>query len=175
MLCWRTLRWNWCFSRRIRCLPQNAICGVDCLDTGAALYNALVGYNVIGNATGTSTGNACVGFQAGIGDSSGVSLLTASYCTLLGYGTDSNNATATGIIAIGAQAIADAATGATSADNSAGIAIGTVGYPVGVRGDAILYPTAGIGGGVTPPVTISGYMRKKVNGTYYRVALYPDS
>ncbi|MCF1193165.1 hypothetical protein LRR18_16370, partial [Mangrovimonas sp. AS39] len=55
------------------------------------------------------------------------------------------------------------ATGATSGDDGPGIAIGSVDYPVGFRGDATIYPTSGAS---------AGFWLVKVNGTQYKIELF---
>lgn len=138
------------------------------LSTGS--FNSALGSSCL---LALTTGSNNVGIGTGAGNT-GTVLTTGSSNTLLGFQSQVNNAAATGVIAIGANAIADIATGVTNADNGPGIAIGAAGTIVGFRGDGTLYPTAGAGGGVALPLA-SGFLRVKVNGTYYKIALTPDA
>ncbi len=132
-----------------------------------------VGTQALLNVSGNN--NTGFGYNVGSGISSGSAQLTSgANNTLIGFEADVNNAATIGALAIGSNAVADIATGATSSDNGPGIAIGSAAFPVGFRGDATVYPTAGIGGG-TLPLTFTGYVRVKINGTYYKLPLYPDA
>jgi len=129
--------------------------------TGA--LNVGVGYSTLANLT-TGSQNAALGRAAGAAGATGaVGLVTGSNNTFAGWLASSDSSSASGTIALGANAVSTIATGATSGDDGPGIAIGSAAYPVGFRGDATIYPTAG---------TISGYMIQKINGVQYKVALY---
>ena len=60
---------------------------------------------------------------------------------------------------------AAARTGVLSSQDAADLAIGTATNPIGSRGDASAYPTAGAS---------LGYARIKLNGTYVKVQIYAD-
>lgn len=146
--------------------------------TGA--YNVIMGRTSLGAGTSTDS-NCIIGFDAmdsvttgdetvaigmnvgGITATGDVGVTTGGHNTLLGTSSGANDAACDGAIALGHSAVTTAATGATSGDDGPGLAIGSVEYPVGFRGDATIYPTAG---------TISGYMIQKINGVQYKVALY---
>lgn len=100
-----------------------------------------------------------------LGYLSGQGVVGGSYNTSLGAGSGVNDPAAADTVAIGANAIADAATGSTDADDGAGIAIGSAAHPVGFRGDGTPYP-AGSG---------AVYWRNKVNNTYYKIPLLDDA
>lgn len=135
--------------------------------------NTAVGAGSLLSVTGSS--NTAIGRSSGLNSASGATTLTSgSTNTLIGYRAGVNSATASGTLALGASAVSDIATGATSSDNGPGIAIGSAASPVGFRGDASIYPTSGVGGG-TLALTFSGFWRVKINGTYYRIPIYPDS
>jgi len=108
--------------------------------------------------------NVGIGSNVGRNNASGsANLTTGSNNTLIGSQASADTATTSGAIAIGADAVTTASTGSTSSDKSSGVAIGSATFPVGVRGDGTIYPTAG---------TIAGYMIQIVNGTEYKTALY---
>lgn len=157
------------------------------LSAGASLSsgtdNTFIGYQA-GLACASGVVNTMIGSGAGtavtssnnviIGQGSASTLTTGGANTLIGTATNVSSAACAAAIAIGYGAVAPAGTGATSGTDSPGIAIGSVSNVVGVRGDGSLYPTAGIGGG-TLPLTFSGYWRVKINGTFYKIPLYPDA
>lgn len=126
--------------------------------------------------TTLTTGNSttAVGNAAGTNSAFGANITTGTRNTFLGNGASGNAADASGTMALGCFAVADKATGATSADNGPGLAIGSSTTPVGFRGDGSIYPTAGVGLG-TLPLTFTGYWRVKVNDTYYKIPLYLDA
>ncbi len=116
------------------------------------------------------------GYMVGIGPSSGSSVATGNYSIFIGFNATSNSTSPTGVIAIGANSIADKASGTTNITDGPGIAIGSSAQLVGFQGDGSIYTTrVGAGGAITTQATCSGYMRVKVNGTYYKLALYPDA
>ena len=121
----------------------------------------------------TGSNNVGIGFYCG-GGQSGVALTTGSSNILIGYETDASSATAIGVIAIGTAAVGAAASGNTSGDSGPGISIGSASFPVGFRGDASIYPSAGVGDG-TLALTFAGYWRVNINGTNYKIPLYPDA
>jgi len=116
-----------------------------------------------GGLDGLTTGdnNTCLGGASGGDSSSGaVNLATGSNNTFVGSQSSGNSAACEGVLALGADAVATVATGATSGDNGPGIAIGSAAYPVGFRGDATIYPGA--------------FGRVKWNGTQYMLPLQAD-
>lgn len=129
----------------------------------AALYSQTTGSTNIG--IGSQTGQALA--------SGATALTTGSNNIFIGYTASSNSATSTGVIAIGIGAVGKTATGTTSGDDGACMAIGSSSFPVGFRGNATIYPSAGIGSG-TLPLTFSGYWRIVLNGTVYKIPLYPN-
>jgi hypothetical protein len=100
-----------------------------------------------------------------LGQLSGQGVVSGSYNTSVGAGSGVNDPAAADTLALGANAIADAATGNTSADDGAGIAMGSSAHPVGFRGDGSAYP-AGSG---------AVYWRNKINNTYYKIPLLDDA
>jgi len=143
---------------------------------GGVGFNSCVGIGEYSLNAVTGNSNTAIGHQSGWSVIFGCTALTSgTYNLILGYQAGVNSATAVGAIAIGTGAMADIATGATSGDNGPGIAIGSSSYPVGLRGDASLYTSTGVGGAITPAITCSGFIRMKINGTYYKFAAYPDA
>ncbi len=116
------------------------------------------------------------GYMVGIGPSSGSSVATGNYSIFIGFNATSDSTSPTGVIAIGANSIALKASGSTNITDGPGIAIGSASQLVGFQGDGSIYTTrVGSGGAVTTQTTCTGYMRIRVNGTHYKIALYPDS
>ena len=131
----------------------------------SAIENVVVGASAMTFVT-TGGGNVGVGFGAGtitLGATGEANLTTGQKNTLVGSYAATSSASASNCIALGSGAVANAATGATSSDDGAGIAIGSVECPVGFRGDATIYPAAGAS---------AGYMLLKINGTEYKIQLY---
>lgn len=125
--------------------------------------NCSIGFNSFINIT-TGDGNVGVGDYVGFTEATGdVAITTGGHNTLLGTSSGANDAACDGAISLGHSAVTTIATGASSSDNGPGMAIGSIEYPVGFRGDGSIYPTAG---------AISGYMIQKINGVQYKVALY---
>ncbi len=119
------------------------------------------------NGVTTGTDNTCIGWETGVGVLSGaVGITSGTYNTLIGSSASSNSSTAVGILALGANAIADISTGTGSGDHGAGIALGSASYPVGFAGDGSIIQTAG---------SSVGYWRVKLNGTYYKFLMLADS
>jgi hypothetical protein len=128
--------------------------------------NTAIGYSsLISLSTGND--NVSLGERSGRNTAGGIAatLTTGDNNTFLGTHATSDAAGASGTIAIGKNAIANSATGATSGDDGPSLAIGSAGYPVGFRGDASLYPAAG---------TSAGYVRIKLNGVNYKMLLLDD-
>lgn len=137
---------------------------------------------VIGQAALTSSTSLCVGTVAigqgtGSGGSpGGVAITSDSQSTLIGYSADSNAADPGHIIALGAYAVAEVATGATASDNGDGIAIGSPNLPmafangcVGFRGDFLPFQD------VSSSVTTHGFWRPKINGINVFMPLFEDA
>lgn len=117
------------------------------------------------NASGAS--NVCIGnATAKNNPNGGVDITSGNFNIFIGAGASGDSAACSEVIAIGYQSTAPAATGATSGDDGAGIAIGSATAPVGFRGDETIYPSAG---------TSAGYWRVVINGTAYKILLMADS
>lgn len=152
-------------GRQFRTGNENTAIGNNAMGTLGT--SAVEGCTYVGSLAGidsTGNNNTGIGRNAGrVGATGAVTLTTGATNTMLGYRACPNAADAAGTISIGADAVANKATGATSADDGPGIAVGSAAFPVGFRGDGTIYPTAG---------SISGYMQVKINGTNYKIALY---
>jgi len=147
------------------------------LGGGSVPTNTSVGYQALFSNT-TGSNNVANGFQALYSNTTGgnntangvdtgrtiasgsVALTTGSFNTLLGHAASVNSATSTGVLALGANAVADIATGVASSDNGAGIAIGSALYKVGFRGDGTIYP--------------GNMWRPRINGATYMIPLLAD-
>jgi len=122
--------------------------------------------NAVFNPLQTGDKNTGLGASVGgLGGTGGVQITSGDESTYIGYAASADNIASTGVLAIGAYAVANVATGATSGDDGPSIAIGSVERPVGFRGDASIYPAAG---------TSAGYLRVKLNGTFYKILLLAD-
>lgn len=140
--------------------------------TTTGLQNVGIGHSSLRGMTTAATSNTAVGMNTGQSGATGaVTLLTGSGNTLLGYQACGNAAACLNAIAIGRDAVTPIATGATNITNGPGIAIGSAAFPVGFRGDGVLFPTASTST-VTPPATVAGFWQVVVNGTAYKLALY---
>lgn len=137
------------------------------------VQSVAVGVNAAVAATGgllTAIGeealadNVAGAANTALGYLSGQGIVSGNYNTSLGAGSGVNDPAAADTIAIGANAIADAATGNTDADDGAGIAIGSAAHPVGFRGDGTPYPALG-----------ADYWRNKINNNYYKIPILPDN
>lgn len=141
----------------------------------AALQNATGGDNTaVGNGclsqVSSGTTNVGLGLNAGVsGATDAVSLTTGTGNTLLGYRASVTVNSSVDCIAIGRDAVAVKASGATSSDSGPGIAIGSAAAPVGFRGDASIYP---ITGGSN---SLAGFWKVKINGTKYHIPLGTDA
>jgi hypothetical protein len=125
--------------------------------------NVAIGPTALATLT-TGNSTTAVGNAAGTNSAFGANITTGTRNTFIGNGASGNNAAASGVIALGCFSVADIATGATSADNGSGIAIGSSTTPVGFRGDGTIYP--GFMG--------AGEWRMKINDTYYMIPLLAD-
>lgn len=135
------------------------------LGTSAVANCVYVGQSAGISCTGDN--NTGLGYFAGNSGATGaVAVTTGTANTMVGYRACPNAADATGTISIGADAVAEKATGATSGDNGPGIAIGSASTPVGFRGDGTIYAAAGAS---------AGYWRVKINGTFYKILLCADA
>lgn len=120
-------------------------------------HNTAMGWSSLDGVT-TGANNVAYGYSTGISGASGaVTLQTGSANVFVGYRASSTLSSAAGVIAIGADAVAPAATGITDNDNGPSIAFGSDLYRVGFRGDGTIY-TGGSG---------RGYWRVIINGTAY--------
>ncbi len=136
---------------------------------GAAITTATLvcayGDNTFASVT-TGNNNTGFGYKVGVSGATGATTLTTgSNNTFIGYRACGTAADNIGTIAIGHDAVALKATGATSADHGPGIAIGSTTASVGFRGDGTIYPSSSGG---------AGFMRQKLNGTQYFVPLFAD-
>ena len=147
-----------------------AIGAYTMLAATSANYCTGIGYAALATLT-TGSNNTAIGRLSGQGNNSGTGLVTGTDNTLIGYQTDVNTTAATGCIAIGSNAIGRANDGV----NSSSLSIGSAAFPVAVQNGGALYSTAGAGGAVTPPATIAGYIQVYINGTAYKIAVYPIS
>ncbi len=118
-------------------------------------------------AAGGNNNNTGLGYATGkSGATGGASITTGSGNTFLGARATGTDAATANAIAIGQDAVALLATGATSGTFGPGIAIGSAAFPVGFRGDGTVIPcTAGA----------AGFWRVKVNGTQYYLPLITDA
>lgn len=127
-------------------------------------HNTSVGYSSL-DAVTIGANNVGYGYLSGVSGATGaVTLVTGSANTFLGYRASSNSSSASDTIAIGADAVASAATGGTSSDNGPGIAFGSDAHRVGFTGDGTIY-TGGTG---------RGYWRPTINGVPYLMPLFID-
>jgi hypothetical protein len=127
-----------------------------------ALRNTVVGY-LAGQGITTGARNLIAGANAGNTFASGAeATTTGDRNTFLGNRASGNTVGLDATIAIGADAVSTAATGATSGDDGPGISIGSGSYKVGFRGDGTIFPTAG---------TSQGYWMVRINGTQYKIDL----
>ncbi len=116
------------------------------------------------------------GYMVGLGPTAGGSVATGNYSIFIGFAATSNSTSPTGVIAIGANSVADKASGTTNITDGPGFALGSSAQLVGFQGDGSIYTTrVGTGGAITTQTTCTGYMRQKINGVYYKIALYPDA
>ena len=141
----------------------NSAFGANCLRDCDGSKNSGLGNAAMVDST-TATENTGVGHSTGRNVAAGaVALTTGSQCTFIGFQASSDATDSVGVLSLGTNAVAPAATGATSSDDGAGVALGSASYPIGFRGDGTIYPSAG---------SIAGYMQVKVNGTLRKIALY---
>lgn len=161
--------------------------GVVCIgDSAGALSTAdectFIGYScapvavsspqstIVGGAAAPSmlgARNTMLGYNTGSAAASGSAALTTGTNNLfLGHQASGDSSGCSGAIALGYQAVALASTGGTSSDNGPGISIGSTGNPVGFRGDASVYPTAG---------SSLGYWRVVINGTICKIQIFADA
>lgn len=145
---------------------QNVAIGdnaVTALTAGNAVTAA--GYAALGDVTGSN--NTGFGHSAGNAGATGaVAVTSGTNNSFLGHQAGANAADAAGVIAIGKDAVALKATGASSADSGAGFALGSSSNKVGFRGDGVPYTTMG---------SSAGFAQWRLNGTNYRVPLYATS
>lgn len=138
--------------------------GASSLPSCTGQTNTAVGFGTLFSGS-TASFNAVLGYQAGYtGASGGVAITTGAHNTFLGSQATGSNLATTGAIALGADAVASIASGATSGDNGPQVAIGSASFPVGFRGDGTIY-SGGTG---------RGYWRPNLNGTPYLVPCFID-
>jgi len=102
--------------------------------------------------------NTAVGALAGQG------IVSGNYNSTFGAGSGVSDDATAGALALGANAIADPATGTSSTDDGPGVALGSGAHPIGFRGDGTPYPAGA-----------ADYWRAKINNNYYKVPLLPDA
>lgn len=147
---------------------ENTAVGTSALDgitSGAG--NELMGYSA-GQQISTGGDNVGIGYDCfGSSATGDAALMTGNFNTALGNFAGVSASDTEGALALGAYAVATKATGATSSDDGPGISIGSAEKPVGFRGDATIYPTAG--------AVPSGFLKIKINGVFYKIQLMPLS
>ena len=99
-----------------------------------------------------------------VGALSGQGVVSGNFNSTFGAGSGVSDDATAGALALGANSIADPATGVTSADDGPGVALGSGAYPVGFRGDGTPYPAGA-----------ADYWRAKINNDYYKIPLLPDA
>lgn len=139
------------------------------IGTQAAGLNAAASMTAVGDTAmfyvTSGASNTGVGDSTGTDSASGGARLgTGGFNSFFGFQATTNATDSVGTLALGSNAVADKATGATSADNGPGLAIGSAAQKVGFRGDGTVYPST----------TGSGFWRQKINGTYYQTLLFAD-
>lgn len=144
---------------------QCAYVGYDGGRNATGADNVAIGWSALGDGTGgAAANNVAIGTGAMVSGATGaVTFTSATGNTCVGSRAAANSATCLNAIALGRDAVTTIATGATNADDGPGIAIGSAAYPVGFRGDATIFPTAGAS---------SGFWKVKVNGTAYKIELF---
>lgn len=142
--------------------------GYDSGRNSTGADNVAIGYSALGDGTGgAAVGNVAIGNGAMISGATGaVTFTTASGNTCIGNRAAVSAADCLNAIAIGRDAVAVKATGATSGDAGPGISIGSAAFPVGFRGDGTIYAAAGAS---------AGYWRVRINGTQYKIELFADA
>ncbi len=137
-----------------------------------ALQNVGIGHSSLRGMTTAATSNTAIGMNTGQSGATGaVTLTTGAGNTFLGYQAAGNSATCANSIALGRDSVTHIATGTTNITDGPSIAVGSAAFPVGFRGDGVLYPTASTST-VTPPATVAGFWQVYINGTAYKLALY---
>lgn len=143
----------------------NSIVGANSAVSLTDQCNSFVGASALFAAT-TASFNVGLGYHCATADgtSGGVSLTTGDNNTFIGSRSGSATATISGATCIGCDSLAIASTGATSGDNGPGMSFGSVGFPVGFRGNGTIY-SGGTG---------RGYWRPNINGTAYLMPCFID-
>ncbi len=146
---------------------SNTALGYSALLNSTSTANSAFGTNSLSAVTSGNGYNLGFGINTGVVSAAGsVATTSGSYNSFIGSAAAANSSTSVGVLAIGASAVADIHTGATSGDAGPGIAIGSAVYPVGFAGDGSIIQTAG---------SSVGYWRVKLNGTYYKFLMLADS
>ena len=139
----------------------------------SGVQSVAVGVNAAVAATGgllTAIGdqaladNVAGAGNTAVGALSGQGVVSGNYNSTFGAGSGVSDDATAGALALGANSIADPATGVTSADDGPGVALGSGAYPVGFRGDGTPYPAGA-----------ADYWRAKINNDYYKIPLLPDA
>lgn len=170
----------------------NTVVGTSSLSVvTSGTQNTVIGYSALTSLT-TADGNVAIGVQSMsalvtgdsnlvigssgaqllnggsdnvcIGSSVAPTLVNGQINTIIGDGADVDGASTSGSIALGSGAIGLAATGSSPSTNGASCSIGSVGAPVGFRGDGTIY-SGGTG---------RGYWRPILNGTPYLMPCFID-
>ena len=136
--------------------------------TNNGLGNCTFGFSsaIYLGTTNAGNNNTILGTNTGVGVGGpfGVDMLEGDDNTWIGESITGSAIAMFGTIGIGRWATPDPATGLTAADSGPSIAIGETTYNVGFRGDGSAYPAGA-----------ANYWRMKVNGTYYKIPILPDS
>ncbi len=147
--------------------------GNTAVGTGSSQSNDGSNNTMIGQGSGSLLGvssngdnNVLIGASTGTGglDIGSQDFEGGGNNIFIGYGVTGNNNVINGSIGIGALSTTEASTGSTSSDLSSGIAIGSVSWPVGFRGDGSAFPAGD-----------ANYWRVKVNETNYKIPILPDA
>ncbi len=142
---------------------NNTGIGASSLESASGSDNTAIGAASLSSLT-TGIFNAAFGGFTGLALGGSTTLTTGNNNTLLGTASGVDDAGAIGTIAIGFEAVANSATGATAGDNGPGITIGSATAIVGFRGDGTIY-SGGTG---------RGYWRPNLNGTHYLMPCFVD-
>ena len=128
--------------------------------------NVGVGYNALSRLT-SGGNNVSIGTESGREFAPGaVSAEEPDNVVLVGYRSGVGSVDARNAIAIGANAVAEGRTGTSSSHKAGDIALGSANNPSGTRGDGTPFEDAG---------DSAGYLRIRLNGSYYRIELREDN
>jgi len=124
-------------------------------------FSAIMVGNNAGLTITSGSQTVMIGQNSGSNVAPGAATMTTStFNTIIGSNASANAASPVGVIALGGNAVALAATGVGSGDNGSGISIGSDLYKVGFRGDGTIYP--------------GNMWRPRINGATYMIPLLVD-